>query len=161
MGWFWGPDIRFSNQRDESALIKGNVNGIIKTRVGYTGGDDTNQRQPNYKNIIDYTECVQIWYDDTIETYNKLLKEFFDEYDPRWPARRQYRWVIWYQNDKQKEAALQKSQEYNKKVPIEPLNNFYLAEPYHQKFKYVCIDILAMKSIIRKKIKNDIMYVDI
>ena len=134
MGWFWGPDIRFANQRDEKALSEGNIKGIIKTRVGYCGGKKSN---PNYGAIKDYAEAIQIWYDGTIETYNDLLRQFFEEYDPKYATKfGQYRWVIWYSNEEQKTAITNYVAE-NKRAklpPLEQLGDFYLAEAYHQKF---------------------------
>jgi hypothetical protein len=52
LGWFWGPDSRF-----------GSIKGVIRTRVGYTGGKKKN---PTYHSLGDHSESIQIDYDPSM-----------------------------------------------------------------------------------------------
>ena len=68
-GWFWKPQLRFDK-----------VNGVVDTRVGYTGGQSNNK--PSYKSVCrgdGHTEAILIEYDPTKVTYRKLLSIFLIE----------------------------------------------------------------------------------
>ena len=53
--------------------------GVIKTRVGYTGGKVLN---PIYENHEGHAEAVEIEYDDAQTSYKKLLDFFFQIHNP-------------------------------------------------------------------------------
>ena len=67
LGCFWGPEIKFSK-----------IDGIIKTEVGYCGGDSPNV---TYKEVCtgntNHAEVVKLDYDENIISYEKILKIFF------------------------------------------------------------------------------------
>jgi len=127
LGWFWDPEATY-----------GCAKGVIRTKVGYTGGTTIN---PDYGNIGDHTETVQIEYDPSKTTYEKLLQLFWDNHSPTYKSSLQYKSGIWFHNKEQEIAAL-KSKEFEetktkKKMytVIEPASIFTNAEGYHQKFK--------------------------
>ena len=68
LGCFWGPDASF-----------GALEGVVRTRVGYAGGDKVN---PTYKMIGDHTETIEIDYDPEVISYTELLEIFFASHDP-------------------------------------------------------------------------------
>ena len=59
MGWFWGPQLQFSQ-----------LDGIVRTVVGYSGGS---QENPCYHNILDSSEAILIEYDPQQLTYSDIL----------------------------------------------------------------------------------------
>ena len=82
--------------------------GVIKTRVGYSGGDVANA---TYRNHGTHAEAVEIVFDPAILTYRELLEFFFQIHDPTTPNRQgndlgpSYRSAIFYQSDAQKAVA--------------------------------------------------------
>lgn len=126
LGCFWSPDAKF-----------GAVPGVVRTRVGYTGGQKEN---PTYHNLGDHTETVEIDYDPTQISYEELLDIFWQSHNPIMPSwKRQYMSAIFYHNDDQKRLAEKtRDREAEKKgeihTEIAPLSPFYLAEDYHQKY---------------------------
>ncbi|CAB3404856.1 unnamed protein product [Caenorhabditis bovis] len=121
---FWG----------ESAWAK--LKGVDITRVGYAGGQQPN---PTYKAILDHTEITEVQYNDQIISYEKLLDFFWKHHDPTEKRKKQYRSAILYVDDQQKELALKSFEEAKKKFGeietyVEPLDKFYQAEDYHQKY---------------------------
>ncbi|MGM0548972.1 MAG: peptide-methionine (R)-S-oxide reductase MsrB [Bacillota bacterium] len=128
LGCFWGPDAYF-----------GALEGVVRTRVGYAGGQ---KNDPIYKNIKDHTETIEIDYNPAVISYQELLEIFFKQHNPYSPAlSRQYASLILYHNQSQKEKALALKEkletETEKEVltKIKKLDKFYLAENYHQKYK--------------------------
>lgn len=123
------------------------LNGVKKVLVGYANGQGAN---PTYEDYAKkgYVEAVQIEYDPTIVTYNKLLDVFWMQIDPTDPNGQfvdrgpQYRAVIYYHNDEQKKLAelskekLQKSGRFLKPIVTEivKFTTFVKAEDYHQQF---------------------------
>ena len=125
------------------------VNGVNTVVSGYSGGEVEN---PNYKDVCDGTtghaECTQITFDPAIVTYDELLEIFWKMHDPTTLNRQgndvgtQYRSVIFYHNEKQK----QKAEYYKKKLTEEKIwdkpivteitkfEKFYPAEDYHQEY---------------------------
>ncbi len=139
LGWFWGPDSQF-----------GSIPGVIRTRVGYTGGTKS---YPTYHSMGDHTETLQIDYDPDQISYEKLLELFWKGHNPTYrPWSRQYMSALFFYDDEQRALALQtKDQEeayLGKEIHTEiaPVSEFYLAENYHQKY-------MAQNS---KKIWNDV-----
>eukprot|EP00798_Chlamydomonas_sp_ICE-L_P017399 gene17399-23700_t len=81
------------------------VPGVLKTRVGYTGGM---RKNPNYNTVCagdGHTEGIKIWFDPTVVSYADILKKFFKEHDPFRSSKEQYKSAIWYTNEAQRETA--------------------------------------------------------
>ena len=115
------------------------MDGIIRTRVGYTGGETL---YPTYRSMGDHSESIQIDYDPALVSYETLLTIFWKNHDPTYRAwRRQYMSAIFYHDEEQKKLALKtmaaEEKKRNKKIQTEilPLGKFYLAEDYHQKYQ--------------------------
>jgi peptide-methionine (S)-S-oxide reductase len=124
------------------------LKGVIKVQSGYCGGKTKN---PTYKEVCSgmsgHIEVVQVTYEENIISNYELLKSFLFMHDPTTLDRQgndvgiQYRSVIFYQNDIQKEAALKVIEDLNKTVynngivtKVLPMKEFYLAENDHQNF---------------------------
>mmetsp|Transcript_62303 Transcript_62303/g.126611 ORF Transcript_62303/g.126611 Transcript_62303/m.126611 type:complete len:131 (-) Transcript_62303:282-674(-) len=119
------------------------VQGVLATRVGYTGG--TKSSGVAYRSMGDHTEACQVDFDPRIVSYQKMLDLFFSFHNPfSNKSSRQYRNCLWYHDDAQKKAAQAYIAEMNapsssgihRKVvtPLEPKGAFYLAEEYHQQY---------------------------
>ena len=111
------------------------MKGVLKTRVGYTGGAKKN---PSYRSLGDHTETVQILYNPNIITYERLLNEFFNNHSFGIKKKKQYKSAIWYQNETEKQLIENKINQLKKKgrtvkTTVDKLGTFYLAETYHQK----------------------------
>ena len=136
LGCFWGPEIKFSK-----------IDGIIKTEVGYCGG---NSSVTTYKEVCtgntNHAEVVKLDFDEKIITYEKILKTFFQIHDPTTLNSQgpdfgtQYRSEIFYLNDNQKIIAEKVLKEVNERLSgkvvtkISLLKNYCPAEEYHQKY---------------------------
>ena len=136
LGCFWGPEIKFSK-----------LEGIIKTEVGYCGGDS---KETTYKEVCtgntNHAEVVKLEFDSKIISYEKILDFFFEIHDPTTLNSQgpdfgtQYRSEIFYLSDKQKEIAesvIEKvSSNFSRKVVTKSslLKNYCPAEEYHQKY---------------------------
>jgi peptide-methionine (S)-S-oxide reductase len=125
------------------------VNGVLSVVSGYSGGT---VEYPSYEQVCTgktgYAEVIQITYDPNIITYPELLEIFWKTHDPTTLNKQgndvgtQYRSVIFYHNEEQKQLA----EEYKKKLnesgawdkplvtEIVPFKNFYKAEGYHQNY---------------------------
>lgn len=106
--------------------------------MGYAGGTTQN---PNYGNIGDHTETVQIDYDPERITYAELCALFWESHTPtsrRWG--RQYRNAVFYHNADQRRQALESKAALEQKIDetvhteIVPIRSFTWAEEYHQKY---------------------------
>jgi methionine-S-sulfoxide reductase len=111
---------------------------VVRTRVGYAGGQKKN---PTYYFLGDHTETLQLDFDPQEITYAELLDVFWKTHNPCARAgNRQYMSAIFYHNDEQRRLALAtRDQEATRRratitTQILPLAEFYLAEPYHQKY---------------------------
>ena len=136
LGCFWGPEIKFSK-----------IDGIIKTEVGYCGG---NSSITTYKEVCtgntNHAEVVKLDYDEKTISYEKILKVFFQIHDPTTLNSQgpdfgtQYRSEIFYLNDNQKMIAEKVFNEVNERLSgkvvtkISLLKNYCPAEEYHQKY---------------------------
>ncbi len=127
LGCFWGPEAQF-----------GVVPGVIRTRVGYAGGT---KPDPTYHNLGDHAETVQLDFDPAVISYKKLLRFFWGNHVPvRPPRSRQYMSAVWVHDDAQRAAAETiKAREEERRhhalfTEIAPLDTFYWAEDYHQKY---------------------------
>ena len=125
------------------------VNGVISVVSGYSGGHVVN---PTYKEVCDGTtghaECTQITFDPSIISYDELLEIFWKTHDPTTLNRQgndvgtQYRSVIFYHDDEQKQKAdYYKQKLTEKKIWDKPIiteitmfEKFYPAEDYHQEY---------------------------
>ena len=127
LGCFWAPDSRF-----------GSIDGVVSTRVGYAGGDSNN---PTYHNLDGHSETIQINFDLGMISYQELLDIFWDNHNPTLQAwSKQYRSIIFYHDDEQRELAVGSRQSREVVLGREiftevvPFSEFYLAEDYHQKY---------------------------
>ena len=125
-----------------------NVKGVRNVVCGYSGGRRPN---PNYEQVCTgvtgHAEVVEIEYDENDISYDDLLDIFFEIHDPTQLNRQgndigtQYRSVIFYTDEEQKEKALKKIAELRNKgfdvvTEVKPLEIFYPAEDYHQNYFY-------------------------
>ncbi len=125
------------------------IEGVVSVRSGYGGGHVIN---PTYEQVCDKTtghaEVTKIEYDPTKVTFDELLEVFWKTHDPTTKNKQgndvgpQYRSVIFYLNDEQKQKALlykaelEKSKAFDNPIvtEIEPFSNYYPAENYHQNY---------------------------
>eukprot|EP01080_Neovahlkampfia_damariscottae_P009131 gene9131-1220_t len=110
------------------------MKGILRTRVGYCGGDYSN---PTYYDIGDHSETIQIDFDPNIISYKDLLQVFWTSHSPSYfESDKQYMSAIWYHDEEQKILALKTASEQPDKVytVIEPFKFWTNAEYYHQKY---------------------------
>jgi methionine-S-sulfoxide reductase len=123
--------------------------GLSQSISGYAGGSEIN---PTYEEVAGgktgHAETVQVYFNHQVTSYQELLDLFFRYIDPtdasgqyvdRGP---QYRTIIFYHSDTQKELAEQKikalseSGRYDQPIvtTVEPYINFFPAEEYHQDY---------------------------
>jgi len=125
------------------------LKGVISVTSGYGGGHVDN---PTYEQVCDKTtghvELAKIIYNPAEITYDELLEVFWKTHDPTTVDQQgadkgpQYRSVVFYMNDIQKQKAehykeeLSKSGAWDKPVvtAIEPFKNFYPSENYHHDY---------------------------
>jgi peptide-methionine (S)-S-oxide reductase len=116
----------------------GSLDGVIRTRVGYTGGTT---RNPTYRHLGDHTETVEIDFDPARVSYRDLLRVFWSSHNPgQQPWSRQYRAAVFYHDAGQQRLAEQTRAEVAARTgrpvftDILPAGKFYLAEDYQQKY---------------------------
>ncbi len=137
-GCFWGVEAAFRQ-----------VQGVISTSVGYTGGSLKN---PTYEDVCSgrtgHAEAVEVIYDPAKISYEQLLQVFWENHDPTTLNRQgpdvgtQYRSAIFYHTPEQQAAALaakeklQTSGRYKRPIVTEIVaaSPYYLAEDYHQQY---------------------------
>ena len=133
-GCFWGMQ----------DLIR-KMDGVISTRVGYTGGDVENA---TYKNHGTHAEGIEVVYNPEKISYRRLLEFFFQIHDPTTENRQgndrgmSYRSAIYYADEAQKAVALDTIADVNASglwpdrvvTELEPLCAFWEAEPEHQDY---------------------------
>jgi len=133
-GCFWGMQ----------DLIR-KLPGVLKTRVGYTGGDVANA---TYRNHGTHAEGIEIVFDPAQTSFRALLEFFFQIHDPTTPNRQgndlglSYRSAIYYVDDAQKAVALDTIADVNASglwpgkvvTEVEPVTEFWEAEPEHQDY---------------------------
>ncbi len=125
------------------------LEGVKKVESGYAGGTVKN---PTYKAVCTgntgHAEVIRLAYDPIVISYRELLDVFFNTHDPTTLNRQgadvgtQYRSAIFYHNDEQKAEAekiiadLTKEKVFDDKIVTEvtPINNYYVAENYHQDY---------------------------
>jgi peptide-methionine (S)-S-oxide reductase len=133
-GCFWGMQ----------DLIR-KLPGVIKTRVGYTGGDEANA---TYRNHGTHAEGIEIIYDDAVISYRQILEFFFQIHDPTTLNRQgndlglSYRSGIYYLDEDQHTVALDTIEDVNASglwpgtvvTEVKPAGPFWEAEPDHQDY---------------------------
>ncbi|MFL5763441.1 MAG: peptide-methionine (S)-S-oxide reductase MsrA [Bacteroidia bacterium] len=125
------------------------LDGVLKVESGFEGGTVKN---PAYREVCNGTtghaEVCRITYDPSKISYDELLAAFWQSHDPTQLNRQgndigtQYRSVIFYHNEKQKELAEKYKKELNDSgawgkpvvTEISPAAPFYKAEDYHQNY---------------------------
>jgi len=137
-GCFWGVEAAFRQ-----------VTGVKATAVGYSGGTLEN---PTYQDVCSdetgHAEVVQVEFDPSVVSYEKLLEVFWGSHDPTQRNRQgpdfgsQYRSVILYHSSEQETAAraskarLETNGRYRRPIATEivPFEKFWRAEEYHQQY---------------------------
>jgi peptide-methionine (S)-S-oxide reductase len=137
-GCFWGVEESFRQ-----------IPGVVDTKVGYLGGSTQN---PTYQDVCTdetgHAEVVQVTYDPTQVSYEKLLDVFWGAHDPTTLNRqgpdvgRQYRSAIFFHSPEQEQIAVasknkaQASGRFRRPIvtEISPASTFYVAEDYHQQY---------------------------
>lgn len=137
-GCFWGIE-----------SIYRQTEGVVDTRVGYTGGDTEN---PSYEKVCrgdtGHAEAVEVSFDPDKISYEKLLRIFWECHTPTSLNKQgldegtQYRSAIFYHSAEQQAAALDSkealdlSKKYKTPIvtQIVPAQVFYPAEEYHQRY---------------------------
>lgn len=134
-GCFWCLDAIFKR-----------LKGVVSVTPGYSGGTVEN---PSYQDVCNGTtghaEAIQITFDPSLISYERLLEIFWHLHDPTTLNQQgndigtQYRSAIFYYDKKQKETAekikinIKQSGMYKNSIVTEivPFTNFYKAEDYH------------------------------
>ena len=134
-GCFWGVEYYFQQ-----------VEGVLATRVGYTGGDLDN---PEYGQVCSGTtghaEAIEVSFNPTLTSFEELARLFFEIHDPTQLDRQgpdigsQYRSSIFYQDGDQKRIATQligllRTRGFDVVTRLEPAAQFWEAESYHQDY---------------------------
>lgn len=141
-GCFWGAERRFWQ-----------LEGVTQTSVGYMGGL---KLDPTYQEVCtgktNHAEIVEVIYDPTIISYEKLLAEFWVMHDPTSLNQQggdigtQYRSAIYTTSDEQLSQALSSREVYQKELSNNGMDKivteilpasgitYWLAEEYHQKY---------------------------
>lgn len=137
-GCFWSVEETFRT-----------TEGVIKTAVGFSGGDFDN---PSYEDVCyrntGHAEVVHLEFDPSVISYEQLLDIFWTIHNPTLHNRQgpdvgsQYRSVIFYHTEEQKKIAqqskeaLEHSGKYRDPIVTEivPAQTFWRAEEYHQKY---------------------------
>lgn len=137
-GCFWGIEEAFRQ-----------VKGVVTTAVGFSGG---HFKKPTYEQVCTldtgHAEAVRVIFDPKVVSYKTLLDVFWKIHDPTTKDRqgpdigKQYRSVIFYHSEEQKNAALASKEELERSgvfkgpivTEIVPISEFYMAEDYHQQY---------------------------
>jgi peptide-methionine (S)-S-oxide reductase len=137
-GCFWGVEAKFRM-----------IPGVVDAVVGYSNGHTVN---PTYKDVCTdetgHAEVVQVTFDSTQVSYEKLLEGFWLMHDPTQMNRqgpdfgKQYRSAIFFHSPEQEtiakksKAALEGSGKFRRPIATEiaPAGTFYRAEEYHQRY---------------------------
>jgi peptide-methionine (S)-S-oxide reductase len=137
-GCFWGVE----------HILK-SIKGVVDTEVGFMGGDPN---RTTYQEVCHgetgHAEVVQVTFNSKILTYKDLLGYFWRLHNPTTLNRQgldigsQYRSVIFYHTDEQKQWALESKEQFNGSgvfeqevvTEIRPLMRFFKAEEYHQDY---------------------------
>ncbi len=160
-GCFWGMQLVFEE-----------LKGVDRVVAGYAGGSaETAQYETVSTGTTGHAESVEITYDPTKITFQKLLDVYFKvAHDPTQLNRQgpdegtQYRSEIFYTTEGQRAQALaaiahlQQAHAYASRIVtiVAPLRGFYPAEAYHQEFAlhnpqdpYIVINDLPKLKVLR------------
>ncbi len=169
MGCFWCTEALFQR-----------INGVVTVESGYEGGNIPN---PTYEDVCtgetNHAEVLDITFDPAKISYDELLEIFWKSHDPTTLNRQgadvgtQYRSVIFYHNDEQKDIATKYKEDLNKNkafdkpivTAINKASTFYVAENYHQDYflkngeePYCRLVILPkmekLEKLFKSKLKN-------
>lgn len=145
------------------------LKGVESVKPGYAGGKVNN---PTYKEVCSgltgHAEVAQVIYDPSVVSFDEILEVFFKTHDPSTLNRQgadvgtQYRSVIFYHNDAQKEKAEYYKNKLNKEkvwedsvvTEIEKLDVFYPAENYHHDYFEQNPDQQYCKFVIQPKVEK-------
>lgn len=137
-GCFWGLEKLLSE-----------LPGVAETRVGYSGGKNL---QVTYDDVktgkTGHAESVQILYDPSKTSFEKILLAFFRFHDPTTLDRQgndvgtQYRSSVFFSSEEEKKVAeavmkrVESSKQWGSKIEtrLEQFRGFVVAEDYHQKY---------------------------
>ena len=133
-GCFWGMQDLLRRQ-----------DGVVSTRVGYTGGSN---RQATYRNHPGHAEAIEIIFDPSRVSYRQLLELFFQIHDPTTRNRQgndvgtSYRSEIFYTSDEQRRIAEETIADVDASglwpgkvvTDVAPAGEFWEAEPEHQDY---------------------------
>ncbi|MHA1198241.1 MAG: peptide-methionine (S)-S-oxide reductase MsrA [Candidatus Heimdallarchaeaceae archaeon] len=137
-GCFWCIEAVFSE-----------LQGVQTAVSGYSGGEKDN---PTYEQICSgrtgHAEVIQVTFDPKVISFKTILEIFFNTHDPTTLNKQgndigtQYRSVIFYHSDKQKEIAQEIISEFEKSgkwsspiiTELSPFKKFFEAEQYHQNY---------------------------
>lgn len=158
MSLYLSAEAKENNMKNEVATLGGGcfwcleavfeeTRGVLEVVSGYAGGDIPN---PSYEKVsmgkTNHAEVVQISFDSSVISYEEILKIFWLIHDPTTLNRQgndvgtQYRSVIFYHNEHQKELAESSIKLFSTKftnpivTQLLPLPIFYTAEAYHQDY---------------------------
>ncbi|NQW35678.1 MAG: peptide-methionine (S)-S-oxide reductase MsrA [Flavobacteriales bacterium] len=161
-GCFWCTEAIFQELKGVKSVVSGYSGGIVKN--------------PAYREVVTgstgHAEAIQITFNPKEISFIDLLDVFFSTHNPTtlnqqgYDVGTQYRSVVFYHNDAQKEAAekmiknLTKTQVYDAKIVTEVVafTDFYMAEEYHQDYytnnknQPYCENVINPK--LRKFLKN-------
>lgn len=161
-GCFWGAQ-DLIRRRD----------GVLSTRVGYTGGDVPNA---TYRNHGSHAEAVEIIFDPSRISFREILEFFFQIHDPSTRNRQgndvgtSYRSAIFYTSEAQRRIAedtiadVDASKLWPGKVVTEvvPAGDFWEAEPEHQDYLinnpggYTCHFVRPKWQLPKRATKNSL-----
>jgi len=133
-GCFWGMQDLFRR-----------YDGVISTRVGYSGGE---VRNATYRNHGNHAEAIEIIFDPALISFRRLLEFFFQIHDPTTRDRQgndrgaAYRSAIFYTSPEQKRIAEDTIADVNASglwpgqvvTEVTPVGDFWEAEPEHQDY---------------------------
>ena len=120
-------------------------NGVLRTRVGYTGGDVPNA---TYRDHGTHAEGIELLFDPDKTSYRQILEFFFQIHDPTTVNRQgndigtSYRSAIYYVDEVQKAVAIDTIADVDASglwpgkvvTQVEPVSDFWEAEDYHQDY---------------------------
>lgn len=169
-----------ANNKKETAILGGGcfwcieavfeeLEGVTEVESGYSGGKIAN---PTYREVSSgltgHAEVIRVFFNPEITSYKEILSVFFSVHDPTTLNRQgadvgtQYRSVIFYNHEKQKQEAeeviqeLEKQEVYDKPVVTEvsPAEEFYVAEDYHQNYYEKNANQSYCQIVINPKLKK-------
>lgn len=145
------------------------LRGVLDVQPGYAGG---HVEQPTYEEVSSGTtghaEVIRFEYDSDLIRYQDLLNVFFATHDPTTVDRQgndigpQYRSVIFYSEDEQKQEAAEFIEKLNTSskggnpvvTSVQPLDRFWPAEDYHKKYYESHKDATYCQLVINPKLEK-------